>query len=418
MHKHIIAICMCVCIIFTCATPSAFALEYDCYTKAYKSSKYYQQLLEVELTGDMRKDIVAIAMSQIGYHEGNYSSETNGYNRYGSGNYTEYNIGSGYWQGVEWCGIFVTWCARTAGVPTSILAKSASASPHSGYGYHFAGADKMVGSEFYGFQDLAVKKGDYIPQGGDIIFFAKGYSEADPNKRHSYSHVGLVADARVEYNENGNVCYMEIDVVDGNYGNAVDFRTYKIDTKSRGYAYKDVYIAAFGVPDYITKHHVTWNIDGVEYTEEAFKYDTPVCPVIPSKLSDAIYSYTFVGWDKDIVPVTGDVTYTAQFKAKEHAPLVTEWFKISNPWIALYVKYKQYPSDPLNKIWESQSAFPAHDDCEFIKIKLASANPFELFNNFDTFDIVFCKPHKMWVGYDVQHARQIDTIQETCAATT
>ena len=36
-------------------------------SSSYKSGKYYTQLTNVKLTGDQRKDIVAVAKSQVGY---------------------------------------------------------------------------------------------------------------------------------------------------------------------------------------------------------------------------------------------------------------------------------------------------------------------------------------------------------------
>ena len=39
-------------------------------SSSYMASKYYDRLCAVQLTGDQRTDIVEIAKSQIGYHEG------------------------------------------------------------------------------------------------------------------------------------------------------------------------------------------------------------------------------------------------------------------------------------------------------------------------------------------------------------
>lgn len=60
-------------------------------------------------TGDMRADIIGVALTQVGYSEASDGS-------------TKY----GRWYGhptVAWCGVFVAWCANQAGIPTSIIKK-------------------------------------------------------------------------------------------------------------------------------------------------------------------------------------------------------------------------------------------------------------------------------------------------------
>lgn len=61
-------------------------------TNGFRNSKYYSQLCSVNLTSDQRANLVNVAKSQIGYHEGN-NFEQYGGGSSGSDNVTEYN----YW---------------------------------------------------------------------------------------------------------------------------------------------------------------------------------------------------------------------------------------------------------------------------------------------------------------------------------
>ena len=97
-------------------------------------------------TGDQRKDIIAVALTQVGYYEG--------YN-----NDTKYGVWYGY-NNIAWCGIYVAWCANQAGVPTTVLARTGIANPYS-----------------YG---LTPEPAGYIPKSGDLFFTP------------SYGHVGFV----------------------------------------------------------------------------------------------------------------------------------------------------------------------------------------------------------------------------------
>ena len=98
-------------------------------------------------TGNMRDDIIGVALTQVGYTEGD-------------NNYTKYGV----WYGQPnspWCGMFVSWCANQAGIPTSVLKRTGIANP-SNFG-------------------LSYKSGtEYTPQKGDLFF------------KKNFSHVGLV----------------------------------------------------------------------------------------------------------------------------------------------------------------------------------------------------------------------------------
>ena len=133
------------------------------YSADYCSGSYYSALQNVTLCGNQRQDIVNVARSQIGYHEGNNTSHLDGNYTSGSSNVTEY----GYWFGVveknttngfyyDWCAMFVSWCARQAGISTSVISNATYA---------------KAANEGACFKNLVFReKGTYTPVPGDLIF--------------------------------------------------------------------------------------------------------------------------------------------------------------------------------------------------------------------------------------------------------
>ncbi len=78
--------------------------------------------------------------------------------------------------------------------------------------------------------------------------------------------------------------------------------------------YKAVYLSS------LRPYTVTFaNYDGTPLAQEEFLYGTmPVYRgTTPVRESNTAYSYTFSGWDKPFEAVKGNITYTAQFTAKE-----------------------------------------------------------------------------------------------------
>ena len=68
----------------------------------------------------------------------------------------------------------------------------------------------------------------------------------------------------------------------------------------------------------LKQYNVTWVVDGVEDVE-AYDYGAMPSHADPTKEDDEDFTYTFTGWDKEIVEVTADATYTAQFsKTAKH----------------------------------------------------------------------------------------------------
>jgi hypothetical protein len=182
-------------------------------SSAYRNSSYCAALLAVELTGDQRRDVINVALSQAGYREGDSEGELDGSNPSGTGNYAEYNrfygkIGDSY--AYAWCGSFVYWCMMHAGVPSKAYRPSLSCS-------------KLV-SNFREDGGLREKGSGYVPAGGDIVFFAN-------TNTGSPSIYGIVVCVTDEW----------IYTVEGDGDNRVNVRRYRPD---------DSYIYAYGVPAY------------------------------------------------------------------------------------------------------------------------------------------------------------------------
>lgn len=68
---------------------------------------------------------------------------------------------------------------------------------------------------------------------------------------------------------------------------------------------------------------VTWVAGDETRVTRWYHGMTPSFDGTPYKSPDKNYSYVFVGWDKEITPVTGDVTYTALFDKTERVYTIT-----------------------------------------------------------------------------------------------
>ena len=109
------------------------------------------------------------------------------------------------------------------------------------------------------------------------------------------------------------------------------FVGWKIEGDEYGtvYAHGDALPAVTGDVTYLAQYSVaytiTWKVEGQEDVQTTVTAgETPVYPgEAPTKPGDAQYAYTFTGWDPEIVPVTGDATYTAQFSSTVNSYTVT-----------------------------------------------------------------------------------------------
>ncbi len=223
-------------------------------SSSYKSSVYYQKLLDVRLTGDQAKDIAAVALSQVGYHEGGSNSALSGSSS-STANYTEY----GYWFGQQsnWCAIFISWCANQAGIPTSIVKKNAVAS----------GNSCQYGERKYTF-------GSRAPKVGDIL-----YVQNDSDS--SVDHVGLV------YKVDDTYIYS----VEGNFGHKVGTIKYYRSSGKQTY-YSSTKILFYGVPEYKTSSNSSTTTPPVTTEQAIIKGDINTDRLVNSRDALMILEYS------------------------------------------------------------------------------------------------------------------------------
>lgn len=185
----------------------------------YQKSQFAKNLKAVELTGDMRVDVIAVALSQLFYHEGDSEKDFSGTNTSGDGNFVEYNYAYGKLDqegngtltyGYPWCAAFVSFCLRRSLVPTTIAPTHVNCT--SWVNIFKKGTTNY---KFYG-------PNGYTPIMGDIIFFKNNNSTARIS-----DHVGLVLGASDEY----------VFTIEGNTSGGVFTRVYeRTSAKIVGYA--------------------------------------------------------------------------------------------------------------------------------------------------------------------------------------
>ena len=162
----------------------------------YKASYYYDNFIQTPLSGDQATDVLAIALSQLGYHEGDSDADLGGLSTTGDKDFVEYNVmygkldnnqGNGVSYGYYWCASFVNWCLRQAGVSETQSA-AAEVSCH-------RWVEALMKKDMY---EPAHR--DYIPKSGDLIFF-----KSDGSSSLS-THIGIVrySDGQYVYTIEGN----------------------------------------------------------------------------------------------------------------------------------------------------------------------------------------------------------------------
>lgn len=197
---------------------------------AYRDTLYYDNLMAIELTGDGATDTIAVALSQLGYHEGNNDAQKDGLNNSGSKNFVEYNVlfgkldngeGNGTSYGYAWCAAFVNWCLRQARVDKELTGGMyvSCASWRNWFIYE----GEAHGASYHARTD------DYIPKKGDLIF----YKSLTATHNRPTDHIGIVLKS-----EQGKVYAIE-----GNGDNRVALHEY---------ALTDKYIVGYGSIAYKT----------------------------------------------------------------------------------------------------------------------------------------------------------------------
>lgn len=230
--KKTLAALLCAVTVLACAAPAISALtphgnnvtfrswltntpDYQ-FSDAYKTSVWYENFTDLELTLSERNNVLRIAISQLGYHEGNSPADFDGMNTSGGNNYIEYarlatpNYNNNSY---AWCACFVNWCLSQARID---------------HAYGEISCEQWVNwlKKRELFQFSPANGGNYLPKPADFIFFEWNDGAADAD------HIGFVL-----YTTDTHVYTIE-----GNTSGGV------VTVKS--YALNDACIIGYGTPNY------------------------------------------------------------------------------------------------------------------------------------------------------------------------
>lgn len=231
-------------------TLATYRKGYNNISSSYAGSQYYANFQKIPLTGDGRTDVLAVAMSQLGYMESNSSGDYSG-NNGGSGNYTEYCYNMGpisnsysYW----WCATFCAWALLQSRC-TDQSTMGAWCRNHQGdYNYIWREVScaywstQLKGAGYFYYSNY--RGGSYTPRPGDLIFF---YSS------DYVSHIGLV-----NYVKDGYVYTIE-----GNTGGDQGVVSNGGRVCAKSYSLGSSYIYGYGALPYKTVNN---EYTGIDYT--------------------------------------------------------------------------------------------------------------------------------------------------------
>ena len=213
---------------------------------SYKNGVYYNNYTRVPITGDGRTDVVAIALSQLGYQEGasngQFSGEVSGRNNYVEFSYNLGEFGLGYGgSDFPWCASFVSWCLYQSHNTDQNTWKDLGRYHVGDYDYIWKEIScsqwvrQLKGAGYYKYSKY--EGGSYTPKYGDLVFFQNS---------NGVAHIGIclyVSGGRI-YTVEGNTS--DSSGLEAN-GGGVYFKNYAIGTS---------YINGYGVLPYKTNSSV------------------------------------------------------------------------------------------------------------------------------------------------------------------
>jgi len=213
---------------------------------SYKNGKYYSNYKRVPITGDNRTDLVAIALSQLGYQEGaangNFSGEVSGRANYVEFSYNMGDLGLGYGgSDYPWCASFVSWCLYQS--------RCTNQSTYKDLGRYHSGDTNYIWKEISCSQWVRQLKtagcfkyssymgGSYTPKYGDLVYFQNSGGVA---------HIGICL-----YTSGGRIY-----TVEGNTSDSSGLEANGGGVYFKNYALTSSYLYGYGVLPYKTNSAV------------------------------------------------------------------------------------------------------------------------------------------------------------------
>ena len=247
----------------------------------YKESPFYRNLLNVELTGDLRSDMIAIAKSQLGYHEGNRDEDICGLNAAGDNDYSEYGR---YLDSLErpWCSEFASWCVRMTGLPLDRC--------NSSKGANAVTFCDCTSARQYEWKDTVYGGGSYVPRMGDILIWTWDIDNYAPDE--SLGHTSILTGA-----EDVDSDTVRFNVIEGNTDDSVKEGYYDLVVSNGHFPEEDGMLAYIVSPDFESQNYsntIYFDANGgsVDKTSKTV-YDNGVYGPLPEPERSG---YTFAGW--------------------------------------------------------------------------------------------------------------------------
>ena len=277
-------------------------------------------------TGDQATDLVEVARTQVGYHEG-------------TNNYTKYNVWFGslndYGYNYAWCQTFVAWCANQAGIPTSMIPRVSGT---------ISGMDFFKKNETW-------KDAGITPEKGDIIYLH--------SKSSSGYHVGIVAD----------VSGGQISTIEGNSSDRVAERSYSVGNSS---------IVGYGCPEYVRPNPNPPTNLSIQSDKSYYSMGETIQFTFTSDYATELYIPIDVnGKRKFFMDVTGRTSYSCTF---DEAGDYGFYLVARNPYgeaSTVYMQFQIYDSAPSDlEIHTSKKEYALGENIDF---SFTSKNAAELY---------------------------------------